>query len=248
MSNTPNWGNLASGLGGVLTNFNNISKLFSASPLGGIGTILGLGGNLFNSIFGTDATQNASDFINLLYDAWKKFGLDPNKQYVTSEEIREPYNLNKARLDNAFAQTFQTTALQNAQQAQQALAQRGLSDTIGESSNNIRYSALSPATQKWDEYNSYLVSEYAKPLRKTYNYLAFSLPETLAGGIGKAFSETNRDREFQKESFQDFAGILTGIPAFNFSLQNRSLDELLKLYQSGVINRNELLNNLNNQT
>ena len=76
---------------------------------GPFGGLVGGVGHLLGSLFGDNTVQqsrNTQASMNMLADMYKRYGIDPSKPFVTSEEKRDDWSLNYGRNQFGRAQNF----------------------------------------------------------------------------------------------------------------------------------------------
>lgn len=164
------------------------------NALTGIGTMTGMPivsgiGTLLGSIFGSNETsqsQNTNASIKALDDMYKKYGIDPSKPFVSSEEKREDWSVNNARNQTNRAQNFQTLVSSQSDALNKALAQMGLSSGVGSSAMKVGVGTLAPLMQNYDAQDAALTMKYADPLRTTYEDRMKQFADIATTGAGSS--------------------------------------------------------------
>ncbi|MFA5014324.1 MAG: hypothetical protein WC549_02110 [Actinomycetota bacterium] len=156
-------------------------------------------GYLLGSIFGDNTTsqsRNTQASLKGLEDIYKKYGIDPTKPFISSEQKREDYSVNNARNQFNRANNFQTLVSSQGEALNNALSQMGLRSGIGSTGMKVGIGSIAPILQNYDAQDAALVNEYSRPLTTTYEDRMKQFADIASSGAGVSsqnFTQQYRD-------------------------------------------------------
>jgi len=206
---------------------------------GPFGGLVGGVGHLLGSLFGDNTVQqsrNTQASMNMLADMYKRYGIDPSKPFVTSEEKRDDWSLNYGRNQFGRAQNFRSLISSQSEALNNALSRMGLSNGIGATAMKVGIGTLAPLLANYDAQDAALTMEYAKPLRTTYEDRMKQFANIAQTGAG--ISTQNYTQQYRTSELGRLADIFSALRSANLGSDAlKNLDEETKRIQEEVMKR-----------